>query len=154
MRGFDIIATAQLSECLLDSGTGQLPGQPLPLGGVKINWTSGPHHKYLQLEEIPNMEASSPLAAMQPPSVYFGGHCGFSAAVPTSYPNYAAMKSFGPTSFNFRGLSKAKPRSDYFNMQPVRGSSPTASLAADLSQNFHIDQRYATTASRIIKIHS
>jgi M-phase inducer tyrosine phosphatase len=30
---------------------------------------------------------------------------------------------------------------DYFNMKPVRGSSPTASLAADLSQNFHIDQR-------------
>ncbi|KAI4116499.1 MAG: hypothetical protein LQ338_007705 [Usnochroma carphineum] len=29
---------------------------------------------------------------------------------------------------------------DYFNLKPVRGSSPTASLAADLSQNFHIDQ--------------
>lgn len=35
-----------------------------------------------------------------------------------------------------------KSRADYFDMQPVRGSSPTASLAADLSQNFHIDQRY------------
>lgn len=35
-----------------------------------------------------------------------------------------------------------KSSSDYFNMKPVRGSSPTASLAADLSQNFHIDQRY------------
>ncbi|KAL8784604.1 MAG: hypothetical protein Q9213_003859 [Squamulea squamosa] len=29
---------------------------------------------------------------------------------------------------------------DYFSLKPVRGSSPTASLAADLSQNFHIDQ--------------
>lgn len=35
-----------------------------------------------------------------------------------------------------------KSSSDYFNMKPIRGSSPTASLAADLSQNFHIDQRY------------
>ena len=32
---------------------------------------------------------------------------------------------------------------DYFQIKPVRGSSPTASLAADLSQNFHIDMRYA-----------
>ena len=36
----------------------------------------------------------------------------------------------------------AKAPTDYFNLKPVRGSSPTASLAADLSQNFHIDQRY------------
>lgn len=34
-----------------------------------------------------------------------------------------------------------KGHGDYLNMKPVRGSSPTASLAADLSQNFHIDQR-------------
>ena len=34
-----------------------------------------------------------------------------------------------------------KSRPDYFSTKPVRGSSPTASLAADLSQNFHIDQR-------------
>ncbi|KAI4192506.1 MAG: hypothetical protein LQ346_004278 [Caloplaca aetnensis] len=33
-----------------------------------------------------------------------------------------------------------KAPTDYFNLKPVRGSSPTASLAADLSQNFHIDQ--------------
>ncbi|KAL9600735.1 MAG: hypothetical protein Q9219_002976 [cf. Caloplaca sp. 3 TL-2023] len=33
-----------------------------------------------------------------------------------------------------------KVPTDYFNLKPVRGSSPTASLAADLSQNFHIDQ--------------
>lgn len=36
-------------------------------------------------------------------------------------------------------MKKSNP--DYFAMKPVRGSSPTASLAADLSQNFHIDQR-------------
>lgn len=37
-------------------------------------------------------------------------------------------------------MKKSGP--DYFNMNPLRGSSPTASLAADLSQNFHIDQRF------------
>lgn len=37
-------------------------------------------------------------------------------------------------------MVKATP--DYFGLKPVRGSSPTASLAADLSQNFHIDQRW------------
>jgi M-phase inducer tyrosine phosphatase len=35
-------------------------------------------------------------------------------------------------------------------MQPVRGSSPTVSLAADLSQNFHIDQRYVQAHSATI----
>lgn len=90
------------------------------------------------------MEASSPLAAMQPPA--FMGHCGFNNTdVPVSYTSLASTK-FGPNSFNFRDLSMNQPMKrsnlDYFNMKPVRGSSPTASLAADLSQNFHIDQRY------------
>jgi M-phase inducer tyrosine phosphatase len=89
------------------------------------------------------MEASSPLAAMQPSSAFLGGHCGYRADVAPAYPSYATLKSFGPNTFNFRDLSMKKSRADYFNMQPVRGSSPTASLAADLSQNFHIDQRYA-----------
>lgn len=52
------------------------------------------------------------------------------------------MSSFAGNPFNFKDLSMKKSSSDYFNMKPVRGSSPTASLAADLSQNFHIDQRY------------
>jgi M-phase inducer tyrosine phosphatase len=37
-----------------------------------------------------------------------------------------------------------KSGTDYFNMNPLRASSPTASLAADLSQNFHIDQRFVS----------
>jgi len=39
-------------------------------------------------------------------------------------------------------MKKAQP--DYFALTAgrIRGSSPTASLAADLSQNFHIEQRY------------
>jgi M-phase inducer tyrosine phosphatase len=100
-----------------------------------------------QSRKIHNMEASSPLAAMQPSSAFLGVHCGLRADAPTSYPNYAAIKSFGPNSFNFRDLSMKRSRADYFNMQPVRGSSPTASLAADLSQNFHIDQRYFQVSS-------
>ncbi|CAG7920647.1 unnamed protein product [Penicillium olsonii] len=82
------------------------------------------------------MEHSSPLAAMQPPSVMFG-HCFRSDA-----PSYSLhpMSGFGGNPFNFKDLSMKKSSSDYFNMKPVRGSSPTASLAADLSQNFHIDQ--------------
>ncbi|KXG51113.1 M-phase inducer phosphatase [Penicillium griseofulvum] len=50
------------------------------------------------------------------------------------------MSGFGANPFNFKELSMKKSSSDYFNMKPIRGSSPTASLAADLSQNFHIDQ--------------
>jgi M-phase inducer tyrosine phosphatase len=91
------------------------------------------------------IEASSPLAAMQPPS--FGmGHCGGAfrraADAPSSYASLAAANSFG-TNFNFRDLSMKKVQPDYFSLKPVRGSSPTASLAADLSQNFHIDHRFA-----------
>jgi M-phase inducer tyrosine phosphatase len=89
------------------------------------------------------MDASSPLAAMQPQS--YMAHMGFNNAdVPSSYGVLASAKKFS-ANFNFRDLSMNQPiqrsNSDYFSLKPVRGSSPTASLAADLSQNFHIDQR-------------
>ncbi|KAF3484405.1 M-phase inducer phosphatase [Arthroderma uncinatum] len=86
------------------------------------------------------MEQSSPLAAMHPPSMHFG-HC-FRAEPASSFTQFPAMGAFGPDSFNFRDLSMKRARADYFNVKPVRGPSPTVSLAADLSQNFHIDQRY------------
>ncbi|KAJ5102664.1 hypothetical protein N7532_003193 [Penicillium argentinense] len=76
------------------------------------------------------MEHSSPLAAMQPPSMMFGQ---FFRNEPTSYPSLS-------NPFNFKDLSMKKSGSDYFNTKPLQGSSPAASLAADLSQNFHIDQ--------------
>ncbi|KUJ18679.1 Rhodanese-like protein [Mollisia scopiformis] len=59
----------------------------------------------------------------------------------TSHPHaHLSGSAFGPGAFNFRDLSMKRPsKPDYFQMKPVRGSSPTASLAADLSQNFHID---------------
>ncbi|PGH19228.1 hypothetical protein AJ80_04093 [Polytolypa hystricis UAMH7299] len=83
------------------------------------------------------MEHSSPLAAMQPPSLLFG-HC-MRAESSTSFRSFPAVRNFGPHSFNFKDLAMKKASNDYFNVKPV-GSSPTASLAADLSQNFHIDQ--------------
>ncbi|RVX67350.1 hypothetical protein B0A52_09131 [Exophiala mesophila] len=87
------------------------------------------------------IEASSPLAAMQPPS--FLGHCGgFRVDAPPSYAAFTGQ-SYGSNTFNFKDLSmkRSVPKHpDYFSLKPVRGSSPTASLAADLSQNFHIDQ--------------
>lgn len=92
------------------------------------------------------MEHSSPLAAMQPSSLPFG-QWGCRNDVPLSYPNcggrYGGKLGFGPSSFNFKDLSMTKAPTDYFNLKSVRGSSPTTTLAADLSQNFHIDQRYA-----------
>ncbi|GKZ53980.1 cell division cycle-protein [Aspergillus niger] len=92
------------------------------------------------------MEHSSPLAAMQPPSVMFG-HC-FRADAPTSYTSFSPMRGLGHKNFNFKDLSMKKGHGDYFNVKPVRGSSPTASLAADLSQNFHIDQSPQLTTPR------
>ncbi|PVH79091.1 Rhodanese-like protein [Cadophora sp. DSE1049] len=91
------------------------------------------------------MEASSPLAAMQQPS--FMPSWGMDNMY-TSHPHaHISNSGFGPGAFNFRDLSmkrSSKPdyyssKPDYFQIKPVRGSSPTASLAADLSQNFHID---------------
>ena len=92
-----------------------------------------------------DMERSSPLAAMQPPSLSFGhGQWNF------AQPSQCCGSQLGVQgkAFNFRDLSMQKPRpstTDYFNVKPNRGSSPTASLAIDLSQNLHVDQRYVMT---------
>jgi hypothetical protein len=90
------------------------------------------------------MERSSPLAAMQPSSLPFG-QWGCRGEVQPTYSdfsnNYGRRINLGPSAFNFRDLSMNRPSADYFSLKPVRGSSPTASLAADLSQNFHIDHR-------------
>jgi hypothetical protein len=90
-----------------------------------------------------NMEASSPLAAMRQSILPSWAR----NDMYTSHP-HAMARGFGPGSFNFHDLSmKRSKKPDYFQMKPVRGSSPTASLAADLSQNFHIDMRYASELS-------
>lgn len=84
------------------------------------------------------MEHSSPLAAMQPPSVLLG-HC-FRSDAPSSYHGFSPLPGLGGSGFNFKDLSMKRSQGDYFGTKSFRGSSPTASLAADLSQNFHIDQ--------------
>jgi rhodanese-related sulfurtransferase len=83
------------------------------------------------------MEMSSPLAAMHPPAL--PGPWGYRRDLPTSKPLFAAH-SMGSQSFNFRDMSMGKGSMDYFNIQPTQDSSPTSSLAADMSSNLHVDQ--------------
>ncbi|KAI9886224.1 MAG: hypothetical protein M1823_001959 [Watsoniomyces obsoletus] len=85
------------------------------------------------------MERSSPLAAMHPPTLPGWGSYRSDVHQLASSP-FGPRVSVGPNSFNFKDLSMKRSSSDYFSLKPIRGSSPTASLAADLSQNFHIDQ--------------
>lgn len=82
---------------------------------------------------------SSPLAAMHPPPL--PGPWGYRRDLPPSKPLFASH-TMGPTNFNFRDLSMKKSGgNDYFTVQPHKYSSPTASLAADMSSNLHVDQR-------------
>jgi hypothetical protein len=99
------------------------------------------HHHQHQ----PIMEMSSPLAAMHPPPI--PGPWGYRRDLPQSKPLFGGAHSLGPKSFNFRDLSMKKSGGDYFTLQPMRGSSPTTSLAADMSSNLHMDQRYNPSLS-------
>jgi hypothetical protein len=76
------------------------------------------------------METSSPLAAMRPTVPMFGQSTHF-----TSQPLGGIDRIVG---LDLRERMH-KPKLDYFNVKSVRGSSPAASLAADLCQNFRID---------------
>ncbi|OAG03536.1 uncharacterized protein CC84DRAFT_857509 [Paraphaeosphaeria sporulosa] len=92
------------------------------------------------------MEMSSPLAAMHPPPL--PGPWGYRRDLPPSKPLFASH-TMGPKNFNFRDLSMKKSGgNDYITMQPMRGSSPTASLAADMSSNLHMDQSPQLTTPR------
>ena len=86
------------------------------------------------------MEMSSPLAAMHPPPIP-GGHWGGFRRDLTRSKSLFGANTFGQKNFNFRDMSMRKQSTDYFTAQPFRGSSPTASLAADMSSNLHVDQR-------------
>lgn len=98
------------------------------------------------------MERSSPLAALQPQSLHFGHWGGLEARLKasTTTTNFGVGRTRRHVNFDFKDLSMQKGVVDYFNLKPVRGSSPTASLAADLSQNFHIDKRYALLATLLL----
>ncbi|EPQ64381.1 BgtA-20025 [Blumeria graminis f. sp. tritici] len=85
------------------------------------------------------METSSPIAAMQAnPLMPSWARSNIYSS--NSHGNFSS-NIFGPGAFNFRDLSMKKANQpDYFGSgNPLHGSSPTTSLAADLSQNFHID---------------
>ncbi|MCJ1309596.1 cell division cycle- protein [Agyrium rufum] len=87
------------------------------------------------------MDRSSPLAAMQPSSLPFG-HWGMHRGQPIAFePIFGKDISCAAGVFNIGDLGFKKAPVDYFSLKPaVRGSSPTSSLAVDLSQNFHIDK--------------
>lgn len=84
------------------------------------------------------MEYSSPLAAMRPQQVPSWGRKDLHMA----RSMYYGCQTYGPNSFDFKNMSmQQKPVArDYFSLRPVRGSSPTSSLTADLDANFHIDK--------------
>jgi M-phase inducer tyrosine phosphatase len=84
------------------------------------------------------MEASSPLATMHRPVpvLSWGSQELFSARSHGHYSSNPVSISSGNMSLREQ---MHKGSADYFNVKDVRGSSPAASLAADLSQNFRID---------------
>ncbi|GAB0140426.1 hypothetical protein EsHS_00001048 [Epichloe bromicola] len=82
------------------------------------------------------MEASSPLAALHRPlpAAAWGNRDLFR---PRPHSHYSGSSS-SMTSVSLREQIH-KNTADYFSIKDVRGSSPAASLAADLSQNFRLD---------------
>ncbi|KAK3329816.1 hypothetical protein B0H66DRAFT_469007 [Apodospora peruviana] len=74
------------------------------------------------------METSSPLAALRPGPTSFGRRDIFA-------PHGGLM---GSTSLRDQ-FNLQRSNGEYFNLKAVRGSSPAASLAADLSQNFKLN---------------
>lgn len=91
------------------------------------------------------MEASSPLAAMYPPAAPSFGH-----------PDTFRSKRHGALNGEPRGSGalfrdRLVPKGkDYFNVETVNGSTPSASLAADLSQNFRIDNEARQVHSQML----
>ncbi len=67
-----------------------------------------------------------------------------SAPPHTSHSSHSSHSSHNSSTAedNCKDIITMKSSCDYFSLKPVRGLSPTTSLAADLSQNFHIEQRY------------
>jgi M-phase inducer tyrosine phosphatase len=81
------------------------------------------------------MEASSPLAALHRPVPVPGWG---SKDIFRSHPHAHYTSAASSASLSLREQLH-KSTADYFNAKDVRGSSPAASLAADISQNFRLD---------------
>ena len=75
------------------------------------------------------METSSPLAALRPGPSAFEQRGLFGAR----------SRHLGPSAFGAPTMFTFQRNADYFSMGDLRGSSPAASLAADLSQNFKLN---------------
>jgi hypothetical protein len=93
------------------------------------------------------MAESSPLAALYPLSIPFGhGPWNFGGGLSQarSRPSYSLGEGF-----NFKDMSMQKKPLDYFNIRPVRGHSPTASLSLEMSQNLCIGQRFVRGGSSL-----
>ncbi|KAK3694359.1 hypothetical protein B0T22DRAFT_68926 [Podospora appendiculata] len=82
------------------------------------------------------METSSPLAALRPGPASFGGRRDMFG--PHLVPNTLGAGSLTMQDVRER-FSFQRSHGDYFNLKTIRGSSPAASLAADLSQNFKLN---------------
>lgn len=80
------------------------------------------------------MEASSPLAAMYPAAAPSFGHPDMFRSKGHAARNGEPRGS--GALFRERLMPKGK---EYFDVRSVTGSTPSASLAADLGQNFRID---------------
>lgn len=73
---------------------------------------------------------------MHPPAGPFGQPDRFGSHPHTLFHSLNQPRGSGTLDFAEQ-FQRSRP--DYFNVKSVRGSSPAASLAADLCQNFHID---------------
>lgn len=80
------------------------------------------------------METSSPLAALRPGPTAFEQRSLFGARNRPLGPS-----AFGAPSGSLRDHFTFQRNGDFFSMGDLRGSSPAASLAADLSQNFKLN---------------
>lgn len=85
-----------------------------------------------------DIEASSPLAAIQPQGIHSHGSWQFGSDVPMEGSTSRGLESslFGPK-LDRRCESPIPGR---FDMDSIMESSPASSLAADISVNFHIDK--------------
>lgn len=85
------------------------------------------------------MERSSPLAALRPAPPQFGGQRDiFRSRAHSHFSNNYSSNPIGSSTFNFSIRDQfSLNHPEYFSLKTL-GSSPTVSLAADLSQNFSI----------------
>jgi M-phase inducer tyrosine phosphatase len=92
------------------------------------------------------MEASSPLAAMQPslPMAAWGNGQDLFRSHPHAHFSGAAG------GIGSRALRERLQKTDYFNVKEFQASSPAASLAADLSQNFRLDNEARFVCPRVL----